>query len=299
MTNRLSRAFAVPFVLALAAGGVAGCGSDDEDAGSSPPTAAETTASGAVAIPVPEEIRSKGTLVVATDPTHPPSEFVERGDVVGMDVDLAEAIGERLGLDVEIERAPVDAILPGLAAGRYDLGVSSFTDTRGRGRTVDFVTYFRAGTSFYKRSGTEGVRTVADLCGRSVAVARGTTQARDARAQGRRCRAAGEDPVDVRAHRGQSGADRAIRSGRAEIGMAATPVAGYAVRQSDGALEPTGEDYGVGAYGIAIRKDSGLQDPILDAVRALMQDGTYDTILREWGLEHGAIDDPRITGALG
>lgn len=298
MRYRFSRLSAVLLVLALAALGLAACGSDDEQEGSAATSTVDTTAAGA--IPVPQEISSKGTLVVATDPTYPPNEFVERGGtkIVGMDIDLAEALGEKLGLDVEIEKATFDAIIPGLAARRYDLGMSSFTDTRERERTVDFVTYFRAGTSFYKRRGVEDVRTIEDLCGRRVAVEKGTIQARDAQLQSPRCEAAGEDAVDVQVYPDQNGANLAIQSGRAEIGMADTPVAGYIIKQSNGVFEPTGTDYAVAPYGIAIPKDSGLQDPVLAALRALMADGTYDAILREWGVEHGATDDPRINGAI-
>lgn len=299
--SRFARLFAVLLVLALAVVGVAACGSDDDDDGSAATTAADTSAAApASGIAVPEEIRSKGTLVVATDPTYAPNEFVERGgtNVVGMDIDLAEAIGETLGLDVEIERSTFDAIIPGLAARRYDLGMSSFTDTRERERTVDFVTYFRAGTSFYKRRGAEDVGTIEDLCGRSVAVERGTTQATDVQAQSRRCEADGRDRINLQVYTDQNGANLAIQSGRAEIGMADSPVADYIVLQSNGMFESTGEPYGVAPYGIAIPKDSGLQEPILEAVRALIADGTYDAILREWGVEHGAIDDPRINGAI-
>lgn len=296
--SRSIRLLALLLALALAVAGAAACGSDDDGDGD---TAAEgTQPSAASTIAVPDEIRAAGTLVVATDPTYAPNEFIAPGDddIVGMDIDLAEAIGEKLGLDVEIERSTFDAILPGLAARRYDLGISSFTDTRERERTVDFVTYFRAGTSFYKRRGAEGVRTLADLCGRTVAVERGTTQAMDVQRQSRRCEAAGRDPVDLQVYTDQNGANLAIQSGRAEIGMADSPVADYIVKQSNGMFESTGEPYGVAPYGIAIPKDSGLQEPVLAAVRALIEDGTYLSILREWGVEHGAIDAPQINGAI-
>jgi polar amino acid transport system substrate-binding protein len=215
-----------------------------------------------------------------------------------MDIDLAEAIGEKLGLDVEIEKATFDAIIPGLAARRYDLGMSSFTDTREREATVDFVTYFRAGTSYYKRADAEDITSIEDLCGKKVAVEKGTTQATDVQAQSRRCEAAGEDAIDLQVYPDQNGANLAIQSGRAEYGMADSPVADYIVKQSNGMFTSTGEPYGVAPYGIAMPKDSGLQDPVLAAVRALIEDGTYAAILRQWGVEHGAIDDPAINGAI-
>ena len=86
--------------------------------------------------------------------------------VVGVDADLAKAIGGVLGLKFKVENANFDSIIPGLQSGKYDLGMSAFTDTKAREKVVDFVTYFSAGTSFYvKASGGPTVKSLADLCG--------------------------------------------------------------------------------------------------------------------------------------
>ncbi len=292
------------FVVALLAVGLfaAGCGSDDDDGGSASTTAsttAETTAEAPAAggeIAVPDDIRSKGTLSVATDPTYAPNEFVERGSttIVGMDVDLINAIAAKLGLRADVQKATFDAIIPGLAARRYDVGISSFTDTREREQTVDFVTYFSAGTSFYIRRGGPDIATLEDICGEKVAVEKGTTQATDVQTQNRRC----DTPADLQVYPDQNGANLAIQSGRADVGMADSPVAAYIVKQSNGAFELDGEPYGTAPYGIALPKDSGLEEPVLQAVRALIEDGTYMEILRRWGVEQGAIDEPVINGAV-
>ncbi|HST38237.1 MAG TPA: transporter substrate-binding domain-containing protein, partial [Conexibacter sp.] len=177
----------------------AGCGSDDDDGGSASTSApaasapADAPASGTIA--VPDEIRSKGTLVVATDPTYAPNEFVDRDGrtIVGMDIDLINTIAEHLGLRAEVQKATFDAIIPGLAARRYDVGISSFTDTREREQTVDFVTYFSAGTSFYVRRGGPDIATLEDVCGEKVAVEKGTTQAADVRRQNESC----DEPAEL------------------------------------------------------------------------------------------------------
>jgi polar amino acid transport system substrate-binding protein len=285
-------------LVALAALFAAGCGSDDGDSSTTAASApAETTGSAAAgAIALPDAIRSKGTLVVATDPTYAPNEFVDRDGktIVGMDVDLIKAIAEKLGLQVDVQRSTFDAIIPGLAARRYDVGISSFTDTREREQTVDFVTYFNAGTSFYVRAGGPDITTIEDVCGEKVAVEKGTTQAADVQAQNRRC----DTPADLQVYPDQNGANLAIQSGRADVGMADSPVAAYIVKQSGGAFRLDGEPYGTAPYGIALPKDSGLAEPVLQAVRALIRDGTYMTILRRWGVEQGAIDDPQVNGAI-
>jgi len=122
------------------------CGDDDKsDSGSGDSTATTAaeipaTAENAAAIALlPEAIASKGKLLVATDATYPPSEFIaEDGTtIIGFDVDLMVALGQALGLDVEFQNASFDTIIPGLDSGQFDVGASSFTDTKEREQTVD------------------------------------------------------------------------------------------------------------------------------------------------------------------
>jgi polar amino acid transport system substrate-binding protein len=126
-----------------------------------------------VAGEVPSAVKSKGTLTVAADASYAPNEFIapDGHTVIGMDADLVKALAGVMGLKVNVGNATFDSIIPGLASGKYDMGASSFTDTKAREKTVDFVTYFTAGTSFYtKASAGTSVNGVADLCGHTVAV---------------------------------------------------------------------------------------------------------------------------------
>jgi polar amino acid transport system substrate-binding protein len=251
-------------------------------------------------IPVPAAIKAKGTLTVAADATYAPNEFIGSNGktVVGMDADLAQALGKALGLKVKVVNATFDTIIPGIQAGKYDLGMSSFTDTKAREKVVDFVTYFSAGTSFYvKAHGGPNIRSLADLCGRTVAVEKGTTQETDSTAQKAKCSKAGKKPDTVLSYPDQNGANLALASGRAQVGMADSPVAAYQVKQSKGQFKLSGKPYGTAPYGIAMAKKSGLAKPILAAVKELIHNGTYLKILRKWGIQAGAISNPRINGA--
>jgi polar amino acid transport system substrate-binding protein len=211
--------------------------------------------------------------------------------VIGADADIAKALGQIMGLNAKMQNVTFDSIIPGLAAKKYDLGMSSFTDTKEREATVDFVTYAQAGTSFYTTaSGGTSASTLADLCDHSVAVEKGTTQQTDAEAQAKKCK------VDVQVFPDQNGANLAISSGRAELGMADSPVAAYIVEQSSGKFV-LGKAYGVAPYGIALTKGSGLVQPTLDAVKALYADGTMQKIFDYWQLPDAAISTPQINGA--
>ena len=137
--------FAVVGMIAAALA-ITACGSDDSSSSTS--TAASTgitaTKDSAIAATVPAKYSSAGNLSVATDASYAPMEYVKDGtkDIIGADVDLANALGQVMGLKTDVQNAGFDAIIPGLASGKYDIGMSSFTDTKEREATVDFVTYF-------------------------------------------------------------------------------------------------------------------------------------------------------------
>jgi polar amino acid transport system substrate-binding protein len=303
------------FAAAMAAAGViaigAGCGGGGGGGTTSGKTANLVATPGIseqtndkIASEVPSSVKSKGTLIVAADATYPPNEFIKpnTNTVIGMDADLAKMLAQLMGLDVQVKNVTFDAILPGLAAHKYDLGMSSFTVTKEREKEVDFVSYAIAGTSFYVNAqGGPNIQTIADLCGEKVAVERGTIQADQATAQSKKCKAAGKSGVDLSVFPDQNGANLAISSGRADVGMADSPPAAYIVEQSNGQFKLVGKPYGEAVYGIAMPKDSGLEKPVLDALKQVMSDGTYDKIFSYWGLvKQGTsgcpctIDNPQI-----
>jgi polar amino acid transport system substrate-binding protein len=303
MLNSASRGGAMIVALAAAAVLVA-CGNDTSSTGSGSASKSATTQAGAVdkqvAAQVPAAVKSKGTLTVAADASYPPNEFIgsDGKTVEGMDADLAKALTGVMGLKAKVVNASFDGIIPGLASNKYDVGMSSFTDTKEREQTVDFVTYLSAGTSFFvKAPGGPTINTLADLCGHKVAAEKGTTQATDATEQGKKCTASGKPGVTVSVFPDQNGANLALSSGRADVGMADSPVADYQVKKSNGQFKLTGKSYGTAPYGIAIPKGSGMAEPMLAAVKALMASGQYKAILEKWGIASGAITNPQINGA--
>ena len=251
-----------------------------------------------IAAQVPAKIRAKGTLVVATAATYAPNEFIlPNGHVIlGMDPDLTRALAPVMGLRVRFVNVTFDTILPGVASDRYDLGISSITDTKARQKLVDFVDYFSAGTAFFvKANAGPVIKSPADLCGRTVAVVAGTTQAADAQAQDTACARAGKRDVTVAVFPDQIGAQVAIESSDTAVGMADSPVAAYIVKQSHGLLELTGKTYGTAPYGIALPKGNGMAKAVLDALNKLIADGTYQAILAKWGTQAGAITNPQVS----
>jgi polar amino acid transport system substrate-binding protein len=80
--------------------------------------------------------------------------------------------------------------------------------------------------------------------------------------------------------------------------MADSPVAAYIVKQSNGQFKLTGKPYNTAPYGIAVPKGSGLDKPVLAALKVLMTNGKYKAILTKWGISEGAITNPKINGAI-
>jgi polar amino acid transport system substrate-binding protein len=295
---------------------IVGCGSSNTSSSTSSAAAAPTSSSTSAAgtstgsssgaaggtVSVPASIKSKGTLTVASDASYPPNEFIapDGHTVIGMDADLMKALGDVMGLKVKLVNQTFDSIIPGLAAGKYDVGASSFTDTKEREKTVDFVDYFIAGESFFtKASGGTTVSSLNDLCGKTVAVEKGTTEESDAQKQSGKCKSAGKPAVNVLSFPDQNGANLALSSGRAQLGFADSPVAAYQVKKSNGQFKLVGTSIENAPYGLAVPKNSGLAQPMLSALKVLVANGKYNAIMTHWGIQAGAIpaSQVKINGA--
>lgn len=229
---------------------------------------------------------------VAMDATYPPDEYIQNGKIVGWDVDLINAIVAQLGTHSTNINVTFDGIIPGLLSGKYDVGASSFTDTKAREQQLDFVTYFSSGEGFYENANsTAQFNGLASLCGHTVSVETGTTEETDAKAQAGKCH------VTVDSFADQNQANLAISTGRAQVGFADSQVAGNIVQQSNGQFKLIGTPFSTAPYGFALPKNSGLAPLFLSAIQKLMANGTYNQILTKWGVQGGAITNPVINGA--
>lgn len=265
----------------------AGCSSNKTSTSSS----TSTTPSASATTLLPAKYQGK-TLNVAMDATYPPDEFVQGSQIVGFDADLMKALGQVLGVQVNLERATFDTIIPGIVDGKFDVGNSSFTDTKARELKVDFVDYFSAGEGYYvSASSNKTFNGLSSLCGHTVAVESGTTEQTDAQTQAKSCH------VTVLSFSDQNQANLAVSSGRAEVGFLDSQVAAYVVHLSNGQFKLTGTPFSTAPYGFALPKNSGLAPAFLSAVKTIMSNGTYTQILNKWGVQAGAITNPTINGA--
>ncbi|HEX3546429.1 MAG TPA: ABC transporter substrate-binding protein [Mycobacterium sp.] len=291
---RIAAVFAAMSVLAIS-----GCASNPKSSG---PTTATSEAKAekvdSIANTVPEAIKSSGKLVVGVNIPYSPNEFKDpSGKIVGFDVDLMNAVAGTLGLTADYREADFAKIIPSIQGGTYNVGMSSFTDTKEREQSVDFVTYFSAGILWAQRPGSNIDPN--NACGKKVSVQATTTEETDELpAKSKACTDAGKPAIQIVPFDGQDAATNAVVLGQTDAMSADSPVTLYAVKQSNGKLETAGDIADSAPYGWPVAKGSPLAQSLKQALEHLIQTGAYKQIATNWGVEKGLIDKPVINGAI-
>jgi polar amino acid transport system substrate-binding protein len=266
------------------------CGSSSLTGGdASPAPTTSVSADADLNAKLPEKIRSAGKIMIGTDASYAPNQFTEGDKIVGSEVDLFDAVAQKLGVEAEWENAPFATIIPGVTSAKYDIGVSSFTINDERLQEVLMVSYFSAGTQWATAAGNPKAVDPENPCGKTIAVQKATVQdLDDLPARQKKC---GSNPMTIQQYTGQDTATAAVATGKADAMLADSPIAAYAVSKSGGKLELLGEVYDAAPYGVVVAKDNQqLADVVAEALTAMKADGSYEKILQTWGTEAGAID---------
>ncbi|WP_432502484.1 ABC transporter substrate-binding protein [Kineococcus arenarius] len=284
--------------LALGALALTGCGSDSLSgssgtaSSSAPAAAAEVGADAALTAMLPQSVQDSGVLRVGTNAEYAPNEFLRGSEVVGMDIDLMDAVAAKLGVQAEYQNAGFDTLITGVQGNRYDAAISSFTVNAERLEQVNMVQYFNAGSQWAVREGNPDGIDPENPCGVSVAVQNGTVQSdEDLPARQQACADAGQPAIDVVPFDSQQDATAALVQGRVQAVVADSPVVAYAVQQSEG-LELLGEIYDAAPYGVVVPlEQTQTAEAISQALQALAEEGAYEAALEAWGAQDGAVDE--------
>ena len=288
----LSRSLMLFSVLVLASAlAFAACNGDGDGDGVTP-TGADTPAAGVTPAGidisgVPE--LEDGVLNVGSDIAYAPFEFFQEGTEIadGLDVDMATAIAEELGVEAEFLNTGWDGIIPALQTDDFDAIMSAMTITDERQEQIDFVPYINVGTGIVVPTGNpNNISTLDDLCGLTVAVQVGTIQEEMLNEQNDKC----DVPIDVVTFDTNPLAVEDVRTGGADANFSDFPVSAEDAAQSGGDLEVVETQIAPEPYGVGMRKTSTeLNDVIADAIQAIRDSGKYDQILAAWGLEAVAL----------
>ncbi|MCH4859887.1 ABC transporter substrate-binding protein [Bifidobacterium pseudolongum] len=305
MSKQSFRSIAVCLLGAAMCVSAAACGTSDDASSSGSETSAASPQAydvskiekdEEIAALLPDSVKQDGVLTVGMDTSYAPAEFLaEDGKTpVGYDVDLSNALAKVLGLKADQQVSKFDLIIPAVGS-KYDVGISSFTITPERMDAVDFVSFYKAGSTWVTKKGNPTNVDTADLCGVRVAVQTGTTQEEEVTQMSEDCTKNGKDAIDILSNALQTDVTTNVTTGKADVFYADSPVAGYAITQTDGQLEALGEDVGVTKQGIAVKKgDKQTAEALQKAMQKLMDSGVYEEILEQWGAQSGAVDKSEV-----
>lgn len=278
---------------------LAACGGDDDAADTTtapavtdaPTTDAPTTDAPTTEAPTTEApttdpaapILDDGVLDVGTAIGNPPWAFVVEGqaDPSGFDMDLVQALADKLGVELNIQVADFPTLIPSLESGRYDIVTSSLTIRPDRLEVLDMLAYMQIATGILVPAGNPaGVTGLEDACGLRVGVAQGSANEEPVAAASEEC---GDDPIEVVSTQGNDFV--ALQSGQVDLMVLDAAGAFYTETERGDTFEALSSVYGAGLAGIATAKgDTDLMDALQTALIEMIDSGEYDALVEEWNL---------------
>ncbi len=249
---------------------------------------------------LPAAVADSGTLRVGMSPDFPPMEYrdEETDEVIGVDIDLVNALAEELGVEAEIVEQPFDQLLNSVQTGRVDIVMSGLSDTVERQETVDFVDYFGSRGRIYTLQENAGrYAEPADTCGQTLAVSKKTDYfAQIQNYSQTNCVDQDRPAIDLLQTDSGSAARLQLEQGRADLAMQGQENLNFFEDQDPDQFETVLDPLESKPFGIVVKKgDEQMSGAILDGMNALVENGTYERILTEAGMEY-AIITPALNG---
>jgi polar amino acid transport system substrate-binding protein len=301
------RTIQIAALAAIAAMGLAACGSGSADTATSPNASASSQTddiSVNVAVDenasalVPQSVKDKGTLTVAMELKYPPTSFIaEDGKTpIGLNVDMARLIAKKLGLQLEIADVGFDTIIPGLQGNRYDMTATSMSPTAERVAVVDMIDYFRTGGSVAVAKGNPDGFAVDNLCGREVVVTKGSIQAtkRLPELSKSQCEDQGKPAITGIILPSIQDAMTQLASGRIKAIYYDTPSLGWAATQQPNRFEVLTPQVNESVVAVALPKGSELTPAVQAAIQSIMGTPEYQEALRRWGLDGLGVTEAKL-----
>ncbi|WP_197382962.1 transporter substrate-binding domain-containing protein [Mycolicibacterium mengxianglii] len=252
-----------------------------------------------LAAQLPQDIIDRGYINNFTQPPSPPFEFIDSsGQLVGLDIDLAQGISDVLGFPIRTTAVSDFAtLLPSTQSGRTDIVMSGTLDTPERQQVVNIVDYFKTGTAVMKLASTSEITELRDLCGQTVVTSTATGYpARIEQISQAECGAANSIKVITSAS-GIPDLLNQVIQGRAVAAVNGSDFLPYEANTNfQGQFTALGDPVMFPSlYGVLVSKShDGLEKVIQQALQKMVDDGTYAEILDRWGQSGGAMPEISI-----
>lgn len=238
---------------------------------------------------------SDGVLLVGQSPDFPPMEFREDGsdEIVGFDSDFLQAIGDELGVTIEISENKFDQLIPSLQTGRVEVVMSGISDTTIRQESADFIDYMAtAGVLYTLADRAEEFTEPQSICGKTLSVSGKTdylNQVEDLSMQ--TCENSGLPAVNILEADSGAAARLQLTQGRADLAAQGRENLSYINAKDNNpfavVLDPLPET----PFGIMVGKNNTeLRDQVLEAAKKVQESGKYDELLEKWNLSASAFN---------
>lgn len=316
-SNQLRLSIFAVLVLILALLAACGGGAQAPAATSAPAEAAPTEAAPAeepTEAPAPEAagpalpagIQSSGVLRVGSQETYVPAEFREEGseEVTGFTADLLREITSRWGIGLEYVHAEYSALIPGLEAGRFDIGSGGMSPNPDRLQVVDMVGYFQSGATFIVKAENAANfgpdATAQNFCGMTVGMLQGSSTLQAAfDKENEQCVANGKEPIKLETFTTTPDGLTQVELGRIDAYTPDYAQTLYIIKTTPGVYSTIGTNFYLVKYPTVWtfpKTDDGaiLRDAFIQTLTEMMADGTYQEILDRWGVGAGAIIEPAV-----
>ena len=240
-------------------------------------------------ITVPSNLVTDGKLTYAVAATFPPYEYTTAdGSYTGFDIELGEALAEKMGLEVEIMEMNFDGLISALQGGRCDIINSAMYIKPEREEQVDFIRYMYIGDTILVRSGTGdelGISGPEDLSGKLCAVTAGAVEEMTCNELNEQFKAEGKDFIELLALPTGNDAVLALKNGQADCMLYSSPSAAYLAEQQPGVFDSISSFNMNTEIGIAVRKgDTEMSETVSAALMELVEDGTYAALMEKYNL---------------
>jgi len=255
----------------------------------------------AQAAELPAAIKAKGEITVALVANYPPLEMKDpkTGQLVGLDIELGEALGQKLGVKIKWEETSFVQFMPSLTTGRADMVISGFGDLPARQETVTFVDYLRSGLQlFTQHARAAEFPTAQSLCGKTVGASRRTSYpAEITEWSNANCVAQGLPAINITGTEGSADARTQLRQGRIDAAGQGDETLPYLMELDPDTLALVGTPIRHTLMGIAMPKEqTELHQAVAQAMRELLADGTYQRLLEKYQMTPNAVSEITING---